>query len=141
MRGSRPHKKDTTHYEISKAIKEYNEKLEKFYRHRMHINQYNLMVISSFDVHVVGNGFPDLVVAVGGRNFLVEVKTGSGNLTEKEENFIKSWNGIVIVANSVRSFFDQLLKNVHHLNENNDQKIYISDMKQIVDLVLDGHDT
>jgi hypothetical protein len=43
--------------------------------------------------HTLGHGFPDAVVALGGVVDLVEIKTPTGALTEKQATFIKHWRG------------------------------------------------
>lgn len=40
-----------------------------------------------FDVHRLGTGFVDLVVAHQGKTYLVEVKNGQGRLTPAEQKF------------------------------------------------------
>lgn len=60
---------------------------------------------SVFPTHMVGNGFPDLVVGFRGINFLLEVKDGSKppsarRLTKDEEEFFSSWCGEVGVVNN-----------------------------------------
>jgi Holliday junction resolvase len=50
---------------------------------------------------MVGNGFPDLVVARNGRNLLVEVKDGNGQLKTGQKKFALEWKGPVIVAHTV----------------------------------------
>lgn len=54
----------------------------------------------------VGNGCPDLVVGVSGRNVLLEVKDGrrrpsERKLTSAEREWIDSWRGQVHVVESV----------------------------------------
>jgi hypothetical protein len=49
-------------------------------------------------VHMVGSGFPDLVVGFGGLSMLIEVKDGSKppsaqKLTEDEQTFHNTWTG------------------------------------------------
>lgn len=42
----------------------------------------------------VGNGFPDLVVGFGGKNFLLEIKkTSKSKLTPDQLEFISFWRG------------------------------------------------
>ena len=49
-------------------------------------------------LHTVGRGCPDLLVGFRGRNYLLEVKTPSGELTEAEGAFIDTWRGQVDVV-------------------------------------------
>lgn len=44
-------------------------------------------------LHGVGGGFPDLIVARGGRCWLVEVKTRGGRLTPAQVKFFEQWQG------------------------------------------------
>lgn len=53
--------------------------------------------------HMVGNGFPDLVVGFQGVNLLVEVKDGSKppsrrKLTKDQQEFHKAWGGKIYVV-------------------------------------------
>ncbi|MEM9388727.1 MAG: hypothetical protein AAGA68_27040 [Pseudomonadota bacterium] len=53
----------------------------------------------------VGNGFPDIVVGVAGRNYLLEIKDGSKipskrQLTRDEKKFRDGWSGQVATVNS-----------------------------------------
>lgn len=60
-------------------------------------------------VHITaryGEGFPDLVVGFGGRTFLLEIKTATGQLTEDEREFIDNWRGHVAI---VRNETDALM--------------------------------
>lgn len=57
-------------------------------------------------VHVtaqVGNGFPDLVCGIFGKNFLIEIKNpeARGKLTAEQIVFRDRWKGKVYVVNSV----------------------------------------
>jgi hypothetical protein len=48
---------------------------------------------SVFDAGDVGIGFPDLVVGIWGRPWLVELKTGNRQLRVSQEEFAKGWRG------------------------------------------------
>lgn len=48
-----------------------------------------------------GRGFPDLVCGFRGRAFLLEVKTDSGDLNERQRKFHASWNGHIAVVRNV----------------------------------------
>lgn len=55
--------------------------------------------------HMVGRGFPDIAVGVGGRTFLVEIKEGSKKpsaqrLTPSEEKWHAEWRGHVCIVRS-----------------------------------------
>jgi hypothetical protein len=41
----------------------------------------------------LGGGIPDLLAASGGVNWLFEVKTTTGKLSESQTRFFKSWRG------------------------------------------------
>ena len=64
----------------------------------------------------LGEGFPDLVVAHGGRVWLLEVKDGSKpasaqKLTEAEQEFHERWAGYVHVVNTPEAALKLLLSN------------------------------
>jgi len=57
-------------------------------------------------VHItnqVGNGFPDLVCGVFGKNYLIEVKNeeARGRLTAEQEIFIDKWKGKIHIVETV----------------------------------------
>ena len=57
--------------------------------------------------HMVGRGFPDLVVGYHDiktgepKNLLMEVKTEDGKLNELEKEFHKDWKGPVVVVHNI----------------------------------------
>lgn len=56
--------------------------------------------------HMIGKGFPDLVVAFGGRNFLFEVKDpdqppSKRQLTPDEAEWHEGWTGQVAVVETI----------------------------------------
>ena len=58
-----------------------------------------------FDASGAGNGFPDLVVGLGGRNYLFEIKDpekcpSRRSLTDDQKEFHEGWQGQVNVAHS-----------------------------------------
>ena len=58
-------------------------------------------------LHAVGGGVPDLLVGIGGRNYLVEVKDGSKppsarKLTPDQVDWHRDWLGSVHVFDNVR---------------------------------------
>jgi len=62
--------------------------------------------LSVFCTHMVGKGFPDIVVGYKGKNYLFEIKDGSKSesqrkLTIAEHSFFMNWRGQVNVANSL----------------------------------------
>jgi len=62
--------------------------------------------LSVFSTHMVGKGFPDIVIGYKGINYLVEIKDGKKmksqkKLTDDEIKFHGSWNGQIIVAENL----------------------------------------
>ena len=49
----------------------------------------------------MGGGVPDLLVAVGGVTWLVEVKTPKGTETEAQEKFAEEWTGCRAIVRDV----------------------------------------
>jgi Holliday junction resolvase len=49
-------------------------------------------------LHMVGQGFPDLLAGKGGVNALVEIKMPGEKLTPDEVEFHATWPGPVIIA-------------------------------------------
>ncbi|MCH9730657.1 MAG: hypothetical protein K0U84_13455 [Actinomycetia bacterium] len=63
------------------------------------------------DTHMVGNGFPDAVLAIGPRNYLVEIKDGSKKpsaraLTTCEQGFHDTWPGEIVVIETEEQLVD-----------------------------------
>jgi hypothetical protein len=52
-------------------------------------------------VHLNAPGLPDLLVGRNGVNYLMEIKTPRGKLTEPEQDFFERWNGQCAVVRSV----------------------------------------
>ena len=50
--------------------------------------------------HTVGDGFPDLVAAIDGEVFLLEIKSPGGRLTKAEQRFHNVWCEYVRVVRS-----------------------------------------
>lgn len=46
----------------------------------------------------IGNGFPDLVVGYKDRNYMIEVKTARGRLTDEQLVFASRWRGQYVVC-------------------------------------------
>lgn len=59
--------------------------------------------VSVYVTSQIGNGFPDLVCGIFGKNFLIEVKNEDtrGRLTPEQEIFIEKWKGKVYVVKTV----------------------------------------
>jgi hypothetical protein len=55
---------------------------------------------------MIGKGFPDLVVGINGKTYLVEIKNGpKAKYTEKQIKFIKSWRGHYVSVVSANDAF------------------------------------
>jgi Holliday junction resolvase len=73
---------------------------------RVDVNQKEIIAFfrerncSVVDLHAVGKGCPDLLVAISNQNILVEVKTEKGKLTPAQIKFHETWNApIEIIRN------------------------------------------
>ncbi len=60
--------------------------------------------------HIVGKGFPDLVVGKFGFTLLVEVKRAGEKLTPDEKDFFETWTGAAIIGTSVEHIHEQFTK-------------------------------
>lgn len=61
--------------------------------------------------HMIGKGFPDIVVGFRGRNYLFEIKDGNKSasrraLTPDEQEFIDAWRGTIHVVKDEREAID-----------------------------------
>ena len=66
--------------------------------------------LSVFSTHMVGKGFPDIVIGYKGINYLVEIKDGEKTksqkkLTDDEIKFHKSWFGQIVVCECVQDVY------------------------------------
>lgn len=50
--------------------------------------------------HMVGKGFPDIVVGFRGKSYLMEIKDGNKNLTLDERQWHDEWRGQVFIVRS-----------------------------------------
>lgn len=71
--------------------------------------------ISVAHTHILGDGFPDIVVGYDGLNYLVEIKDGKKckskkKLTDDELKFHNKWKGSIITAESVDDILRAVLK-------------------------------
>jgi len=73
VRSRLPHKRDRNQGEIVRA--------------------FEAMGCTVFDSSAMGDGFPDLVVGVCGKSFLVEIKTPKGKFTPEQVAFLEAWGG------------------------------------------------
>lgn len=62
---------------------------------------YRRLGVAVLDLHEVGRGCPDLLVAIDGCMDLVEVKTAAGKFTPDEREFAERWPESVVVVRSV----------------------------------------
>lgn len=74
--------------------------------HREIVQIFRSLGYSVLDLHILGKGAPDLLVAKFGVNTLIEVKDGKlpaskRQLTDDEEWFWKEWLGRLILIQSV----------------------------------------
>lgn len=53
------------------------------------------------DLSRCGLGVPDLLISKSRVNYLVEIKTDKGKLTEPQQEFIKNWNADIYVIRSI----------------------------------------
>lgn len=61
--------------------------------------------------HMIGQGFPDLVVGNFGHNYLIEIKDGKKvkskqSLTDDENDFRLKWKGQYTIINSVNQLLE-----------------------------------
>jgi hypothetical protein len=62
--------------------------------------------LSVFSTHMVGKGFPDIVIGYKGMNYLVEIKDGAKSksrkkLTDDEIKFHVGWFGQIMIAENI----------------------------------------
>lgn len=62
---------------------------------------------SVMECHLLGGGFPDIVVGVNGENYLLEIKNpkSSHGITEAQERWHESWDGHVAVVESIEDAY------------------------------------
>ena len=53
------------------------------------------------DLHALGHGCPDLAVGFRGINYLCEIKSEHGKLTDDERDWHAAWKGQVCVIRSI----------------------------------------
>ena len=70
--------------------------------------------------HMVGSGFPDIVVGYCGINFLFEIKTDSKKkLTPFEDSFMDKWNGQYYVVTDAIGVFGEISRYIKGANRKN----------------------
>lgn len=105
MRGNRGHRKDNMHKEITDAVNRYNDVLGK-YSKNLSQAAYERLQMTQQDTHIIGNGFPDVIIGIAGFNFLFEIKsTKSSKLTPQEVAFTDKWRGSYFVVSSPEEMF------------------------------------
>ena len=57
------------------------------------------------DLHELGKGAPDVLIGIGGNNYLVEIKSTNGKLTPAEIEFLASWKGNAVIVHNVEEAF------------------------------------
>ena len=53
------------------------------------------------DTHIVGKGFPDIVVSYRLKVYLMEIKSADGRLTPDEQKFHNEWRGIIYTVRTI----------------------------------------
>lgn len=56
---------------------------------------------SVLDLADVGHNCPDALIGYAGREWLIEIKTATGELTPGQVDFIRTWRGAVHVVRSI----------------------------------------
>ena len=52
-------------------------------------------------LHTIGKGCPDLLVGYGGKNYLIELKSPGGKLTQREIQWCEIWQGQILVVYAI----------------------------------------
>lgn len=65
------------------------------------VNTFKQLGYAVLDLSAVGLGIPDLLISKAKVNYLVEIKTDKGKLTEPQQEFIKNWNADIYVIRSI----------------------------------------
>ncbi len=63
--------------------------------------------------HIIGNGFPDFLVAKDGFSVPVELKSEGGKLTKDEEDFHKNFTGTIVIAFNTQDVVDGFNKYIN----------------------------
>ena len=61
------------------------------------IENLRAMGMTVIDLHEVGHGCPDIVVGFYGINFLFEIKSRTGRLTDNQVSLFAAWRGQVAI--------------------------------------------
>jgi hypothetical protein len=64
-------------------------------------------------IHQIGHGMPDILVGYRGRNYLMEIKTYDGYLTEAERLFAEMWEGEVAIVKDEEEALNVIGKEVY----------------------------
>ena len=60
--------------------------------------------------HIIGKGFPDIVIGKFGMNLLVEIKQEGESLTEDEIKFFDEWRGNAMVGRSAEEIHEEFMR-------------------------------
>lgn len=72
---------------------------------------------SVFPTHMVGGGFPDIVVGFNSKTFLIEIKSSpNSKLTTKQQHFIDNWQGNYYIVSNTQDV-DSILENSYDTNK------------------------
>jgi hypothetical protein len=69
--------------------------------------------LSAFSTHIIGKGFPDIVIGYNGLNYLFEIKDGTKTksarkLTTHESSFFCNWKGQVNIIHNIDDILEVL---------------------------------
>lgn len=69
--------------------------------------------LSVFSTHIIGKGFPDIIIGYKGKNYMVEIKDGAKwksqqKLTTDELLFHMKWKGQICTCNSFEQVWELL---------------------------------
>lgn len=76
--------------------------------HTAIVKEFRRLGCSVVSLAAVGGGVPDLLVGLGGRNFLVEVKLPKGKVSELQKQWHEDWNGYATVVRSIEEVMDRV---------------------------------
>ena len=85
-----------------------------YHRRKADANQQEIVRVlllagaSVADLHTIGRGILDLLVAFRGHNLLMEIKDGKGKLTPSEEQFFATWRGPTVIVHDPQDALDKL---------------------------------
>lgn len=74
------------------------------------VRELRAMGYSVRHTHIIGKGFPDIVIGGYGCNLLVEIKRPGEPLTSDEKDFFETWKGIAIIGYNAEQIHNEFLK-------------------------------